>query len=228
MKNSAEEYFCKEELDCRDFSILKYIFNSGTSLYKLEKITKIPIATLWRIVNRLERLGYVYHSSRGKYELTLKGLFYLLFNEGLENEKIMLSISERINKDVEKTRTIVRCLITTALENKTCILDYINELRPLLRLAVVKALEGKLLHRYFVEFITERLGDEVPFVELEGCKLITITTNRGTEILIGKCKKQGYVSHIHCPHYYISNIKQSNNILTSTEKLSDKERIVSS
>lgn len=191
---------CKDRLSDREAYVLAVISEHSPSLYKLEKLVDVPLATLWRAVKKLETLGYVIHSKRGTYEVTVKGLLYLLVDKKVDFERAMNSIARRINTSVEAARNIVKCLFNISDSVGLCVLDVIDNPRLLTELALAKALQGKPLDRDFLGFIWGSIEALYPVKKVDNCEVIIVSDIKGPRILVGRCEREGFASNAACPH----------------------------
>lgn len=196
----TQHELCKERLSDREAYVLAAISENSPSLYKLQKLIDVPLATLWRAVRRLESQGYVVHTKRGTYEATLKGLLYLLVDNKSDFERVVACVAKRINASPEVARNVVKCLLNVSDSAGLCVLDLVDNPRLLTKLALARALEGKPIDKDFLWFIWGYIETAYPVKKIDGCEVIVVSDQKGPRILVGYCEKLGYTSNATCRH----------------------------
>jgi len=194
------KYACSERFDEKEVEILCKIIKEPKSLYKLYIDTNIPIATLWRIVNRLVENGYLVHEKRGMYKVTYKGalLIYLVSCNKFK-ELSLKYISELYNLCVNKVKNILNYIIEVANKYSICVLEF-DDIIKIIPFVLFDALNGLYIPSDTIEFVLKALNGHPSVISDEGCHIIPEITNEGVKILLGKCKNYGFVSNHKCPH----------------------------
>ena len=202
MQISLEKYGCSEIFDERELCVLNRISTNQVSLYKLTKCTNIPLATLWRIVNKLEEKKLITHRKRGIYDITWKGALTLYLSDIEKYKNVALySLSKIFNiHNINELDTIMQELIKVTRENGICILNLEN-LKPALILSLFKAIKTNISYPVeFMKFIVNNLLPELPVVKLNECEVSISFLGEKPIILAGKCKRKGEVLNSYCEH----------------------------
>jgi len=194
------KYACSEIFDEKEVEILCKIIKEPKSLYKLYIDTNIPIATLWRIVNRLRENGYLVHEKRGVYKVTYKGalLIYLVSCNKFK-ELSLKYISELYNLCINKVKNILNYIIEVSNKYSICVLEF-DDIIKIIPFVLFDALNGLYIPSDTIEFVLKALNGHPSVISDEGCHIIPEITNEGEKILLGKCKNDGFVSNHKCPH----------------------------
>ncbi|QIW24433.1 hypothetical protein EWF20_09900 [Sulfolobus sp. S-194] len=198
---SLEKYKCKEILEDEDVLILNKLAYSSYSLYKLQKCTKVPLTSLWRIINKLIEKEYVLHQRRGIYALTLKGALalYLTDKEEYKNSALYFISFLFPYKNI---KNVIDCTINLLLKRNTCILNLVSlhGFENVYPYIINALLQGEKLKPCMIEFILDNYIDEIPYTSLDGCKLFIVIHNGAKKIVLGKCKVLGNLSNGYCSH----------------------------
>ncbi|BFI77006.1 hypothetical protein [Sulfurisphaera ohwakuensis] len=198
---SLEKYKCKEILEDEDLLVLNKLAYSSYSLYKLQKCTKVPLTSLWRIINKLIEKEYVLHQKRGIYTLTLKGALalYLTDKEEYKNSALYFISFLFPYKNI---KNVIDYIINLLLRKNICILNLVSlhgfeNIYPYIFSAL---LQGEKLKPCMIEFIIDNYLDKIPYTIIDGCKLFIIIHNGVKKIVLGKCKVLGNVNNGYCSH----------------------------
>jgi predicted transcriptional regulator len=194
------KYACSEIFDEKEVEILCKIIKEPKSLYKLYIDTNIPIATLWRIVNKLRENGYLVHEKRGVYKVTYKGalLIYLVGCNKFK-ELSLKYISELYNLCINKVKNILDYIIEVSNKYSICVLEF-DDIIKIIPFVLFDALNGLYIPLDTIEFVLKALNGHPSVISDEDCHIIPEITNEGEKILLGKCKNSGFVSNHKCPH----------------------------
>lgn len=170
------------------------------SIYKLYLDTNIPIATLWRIVNRLRKNGYLVHEKRGVYKITYKGaLLIYLVGCNMFKELSLKYISELYGLCINKVKNFLNYVIDVSVNNNICVLE-LDDIMKIIPFVLFGALNGLYIPSDIIEITLKELNGHPAIISDEGCYIIPEITNEGEKILLGKCKNYGFVSNYKCSH----------------------------
>lgn len=197
---NLSKYACSEIFDERDIEILHKIMERPRSVYRLYLDTNIPIATLWRIVNRLREKGYLIHEKRGLYKVTFKGaiLTYLAGHEEFK-ELYLKYISDLYGLCVNKVKNILNYIMEISLKYNICVLE-LDDIVKIVPFVLFDALNGHYVPSDVIEFVWRFFEGHPAIISDGGCYIIPKITGEGEKILLGKCKNNGFVSNYKCPH----------------------------
>lgn len=198
---SLEKYKCSEILEDEDLLILSKLAYSSYSLYKLQKCTKVPLTSLWRIINKMINKEYILHQKRGVYTLTLKGALALYLTDEEEYKKSALYFLSFLFP-YKNIKNIIDCIINLLSKRDICILNLVSSkgFENIYPYILTALLQGEKFKPCLIEFFMDNYLDRLPYTTLDGCKLFIIVHNGTKKILLGKCKMLGNLNNGYCSH----------------------------